>query len=356
MKAVEEALWCFANGCRVEEHSQQRLEQYAMVGTAALRQLLARSPETFQHTPEMSAVVALTGRLVDLTAQVIARNETFPETERAGFRQAAGRLAQIRVALRAKDTRTLAEISTKSEAAPAGSFLADIQTTIDQFPEVYFGLQSFSEYLPSALDFDQPSRLFKHDAFSNPDHIHFALKGTLAAGACYLLYNSIAWRGLSDSIATCMITALSTVGASRQKQILRVAGAVLGGIVLGMTSQVFLLPHMDGIGTFSLLFAAVTAISVWIGTGSPRISYAGVQTAFAFYVTHLRVFGPQTSLTVARDDVMGILLGLFAIVDDLRPHLGQGHRARPGGCVRDQHAPDCTFRSNGIHRRSSFDD
>jgi multidrug resistance protein MdtO len=80
-----------------------------------------------------------------------------------------------------------------------------------------------------------------------------------------------------------------------------------------MLSQVFLLPHMDGIAEFTLLFVVVTAASAWITTSSPRISYAGAQTAFAFYVTHLRTFGPQTSLAIARDDVFGILFGLGAM-------------------------------------------
>ncbi|MCU1262339.1 MAG: Fusaric acid resistance protein conserved region [Bryobacterales bacterium] len=313
MKAVEEALWCFANDCPVEQSPRQRLEQYAMVGTASLRQLLARSLRSSQNIAEMSATVALTGRLVDLTAHVVARNEKFPEAERPGFRQAATQLAQVRSAMRDKNTRAIAEMNTNCEGAAPGSFLADIQTTIERFPEVYFGQQPLTEFLPSALDFDRPKWLFKDDAFTSDDHIHFALKGTLAALACYFLYNSVEWRGLSSSIATCMITALSTVGSSRQKQILRVAGAVLGGLVLGMTSQILLLPNMDGIGEFTLLFAAVTATSAWIGTASPLLSYAGVQTGFAFYVTQLRVFGPQTSLVVARDDVMGILFGLFAM-------------------------------------------
>lgn len=313
IKSVEDALRCFAENCPMERRPRQQLEQYAMVGTAALRQLLARSSRRSEDIQELSAIVALTGRLVDLTAHVLATQETFPEPERPGFRQAANRLAEIRSALEAKNRRAIAEMNTKSEGAPSGSFLADIQTTIERFPEVYFGRQTFAAYLPSALDFDQPKRLFKEDAFTNVDHIHFALKGALAALTCYLLYNSVEWRGLNTSLATCMVTALTTVGSSRQKQILRVAGAILGGIVLGMTSQVFLLPHMDGIGTYTLLFAAVTAIAAWIATSSPRLSYAGVQTALAFYFTQLRVFGPQTSLTVARDDVMGILFGLLVM-------------------------------------------
>lgn len=107
-----------------------------------------------------------------------------------------------------------------------------------------------------------------------------------------------------------MVTALSTVGSSRQKQLLRVSGAILGGVGF---SQVFVLPHIDTIAEFTLLFVAVTAFASWVATESPRLSYAGVQTAFAFYITQLCGFGPQTSLALARDDVVRILFGLLSM-------------------------------------------
>jgi multidrug resistance protein MdtO len=310
MKTVEDALQCLAEGCPIDEGARRKLEQYAMTGTAALRQLLARSPQSPESIAEMSATVALTGRLVDLTAHVRASTR-FPEEERPAFRHAAERLGDIRRALQAKNARAIANMDLRCDNCAAGSFLADVQTTIERFPEVYSGLRSLAEFMPSDVDIHRPKSLFKDDAFTSSNHLQFALKGTLAAGSCYFLYNAIQWRGLSNSVATCMITALSTVGASRQKQLLRVSGAVIGGLGFGMLSQIVLLPYLNGIGEFTLLFAAVTAASAWIGTSSPRVSYAGAQTAFAFYVTHLRVFGPQTSLTVARDDVLGILFGLM---------------------------------------------
>jgi len=107
------------------------------------------------------------------------------------------------------------------------------------------------------------------------------------------------------------LTALTTVGASRQKQFLRITGAITGGIVIGMGAQVFILPYLDSIGGFTLLFIAVTIVAAWIATSSPRLSYFGVQLALAFYVINLQEFRVQTSLTVARDRVAGILLGLF---------------------------------------------
>jgi multidrug resistance protein MdtO len=46
-------------------------------------------------------------------------------------------------------------------------------------------------------------------------------------------------------------------------------------------------------------------------TSSPRLSYFGIQMALAFYLINLQEFKIQTSLEVARDRVLGVLLGLF---------------------------------------------
>jgi multidrug resistance protein MdtO len=91
---------------------------------------------------------------------------------------------------------------------------------------------------------------------------------------------------------------------------LRIAGAVVGGFGLGMGAQIFILPYLDSIAGFTVLFVPVAAISAWIATSSSRISYFGFQIAVAFFLINLSEFQIQTSLAVARDRVVGILLGL----------------------------------------------
>src|SRR6266487_905866 len=78
-----------------------------------------------------------------------------------------------------------------------------------------------------------------------------------------------------------------------------------------MGSQVFILPYLDSIGGFTLLFITVTIVAAWIATSGPRLSYFGIQLALAFYLINLQEFKIETSLIVARDRVVGILLGLF---------------------------------------------
>jgi multidrug resistance protein MdtO len=112
-------------------------------------------------------------------------------------------------------------------------------------------------------------------------------------------------------VTTCFLTALSTVGSSRQKQVLRISGALVGGFVIAMGSQVFVLPYLDSIAGFTILFVFVTAFASWFMTSSPRLSYFGVQIAVAFCLIHLNSFAIEPSLSIARDRVVGILLGLI---------------------------------------------
>jgi multidrug resistance protein MdtO len=158
---------------------------------------------------------------------------------------------------------------------------------------------------------ESSNRIFVEDAFTNPEHLRFALSGTLAAMVCYILYMGLDWPGISTSVTTCVLTALSNIGASRQKQVLRIAGAIIGGFIFGLGSQIFILPYIDSITGFTVLFAVVSAFAAYISTSSSRLSYAGLQIALAFYLINLSEFSIQLSLSVARDRAIGVLLGVF---------------------------------------------
>lgn len=181
---------------------------------------------------------------------------------------------------------------------------------VSLMPSIFSDENATDPALESFEDSPDKTRLFIPDAFSNPEHLRYVLGGTLAAMSCYVFYVALDWPGLSTSVTTCVLTALTTIGSSRQKQILRIAGFVLGGVIAGLGAQIFVLPFIDSIGGFTVLFAAMTAVAAWIGTSSSRLSYAGVQFAFAFYLIHLSDFSIQTNLTVARDRALGVLLGI----------------------------------------------
>jgi uncharacterized membrane protein YccC len=156
----------------------------------------------------------------------------------------------------------------------------------------------------------KPKSLWKPDAFTNPAHVRYALKVTFAAMICYISYTAIDWSGIHTAFITCIFVGLESTEATLYKGTLRIVGCVIGG-ALALASIVFLVPHMETIASLVVLVAAVSAIAAWVATGSERISYAGLQIAFAFFYGFFQGYAPDTDLDNVRNRVIGILFGLI---------------------------------------------
>jgi multidrug resistance protein MdtO len=192
--------------------------------------------------------------------------------------------------------------------------LIDMERTLDQ---IALAVPRYSEELSQSGAAPAEKRsLFLPDAFDNPEYVRFAIKGTLAALICYVLFIGFDYPGIYTSVITCFVVSLSTIGASNQIGILRFGGAAVGGL-MGLIALVYLLPNVESIGGFWLVFGAGTAVAAWVTFGTPRISYAGIQLGFAFYKGVLQGFGPASSATIIRDRLIGIFFGLmvFGIVE-----------------------------------------
>ena len=311
---VEEILDGYSVDRPMDENARKGIIRQSLLGTSRLRRLLQRASYSPQYAERMAAVVVLTGRLVDLTANLTYLDIHLSNDEdRKRIRTLANSLASIRADL--LNGKIPALIALNSEVGTVGSvpLLREIQRTVSMISEVFAHSQTLSSYAPTQVSTDTPWTVLVPDAFSNPEHTRFALKGCLAASLCYITYNAIDWPGISTAITTCLLTALTTIGSSRQKQVLRFAGAILGGVILGMGAQIFILPSFDSIWEFTLLYIVVTILAGWIATSGPRLSYCGAQTAVAFCLLNLQEFKMQTSLAVARDRVAGIFLGLIVM-------------------------------------------
>lgn len=155
----------------------------------------------------------------------------------------------------------------------------------------------------------KPKSLFVLDAFTNPAHVHFALKVTFAAMFCYVVYEAIDWSGIHTALITCTFIALESTDATLYKGTLRIVGCVIGGL-LALFTIVFLMPHMETIASLVIVVACAAAIAGWVATGSERVSYAGLQMAFAFFYSVFQGYAPDTDLDNVRNRVVGILFGL----------------------------------------------
>ena len=206
------------------------------------------------------------------------------------------------------------EMASGSTTQPPPDFLPEQQPVISAILNTLSRVHvAFGQKTQSAIPEARPYRqAFVADAFSNPAHWQFALKTTMAVMLSYAIYSLLDWPGLRTAIVTCFFVALANLGETVHKLILRLGGAVIGGVIAGLCI-VFLLPHLTDIGQLCLLIGVVSLAAAWVATSSELISYAGMQIAFAFFLGVLQGYAPANDLTVLRDRIVGILLGNIII-------------------------------------------
>ena len=187
--------------------------------------------------------------------------------------------------------------------SPWAQLWADLRDTLAAFAQ-----PPPSEPRPTTLETSPQSGFFLADAFTNPQYVHYALKTTAAAMFCYVLYSLLDWPGIHTCFITCYIVALGTTAETVEKLSLRILGCLVGAAI-GLAAIVYVTPSLTSIGTLMAIVFLGAWASAWIAVGSPRISYAGFQIAFAFFLCVIQGSSPAFDLTIARDRVIGILLG-----------------------------------------------
>jgi multidrug resistance protein MdtO len=139
-------------------------------------------------------------------------------------------------------------------------------------------------------------------------NVQFALKGALAIMSAYLIYTGFGYPEIATAVTTCFFVSLGSLGESVQKLTLRIAGALVGGVAAGLCIA-FVRPSMQDVGQLSLLIGAGAGVCAWVATSSVRLSYMGLQMAFAFFLGILQDYAPPSHFKVLWDRVIGILLG-----------------------------------------------
>jgi multidrug resistance protein MdtO len=213
----------------------------------------------------------------------------------------------------------------------AAIVVGDIENAIVHFAD--------TESLPSEAEFEtrktatetgKKEGFFLEDAFTNPEHVYYALKTTGAAMFCYVLYSLLDWPGIHTCFLTCYIVSLSSTAETVEKLVLRISGC-LAGAAVGYGVMIFLVPDLTSIGALMIVVFIGALAAAYVAAGSPRISYAGFQMAFAFFLCVIQGPSPAFDLTTARDRVIGILIGnlvAFLVATNFVP-ISVGRRIDP---------------------------
>ncbi len=116
---------------------------------------------------------------------------------------------------------------------------------------------------------------------THADSLQFGIKFSLGAILCTLIVESLDWPDINTAIPTCLVAAQTSLGADYRLSLLRLSGAVLGGLCAYFYVLVFQ-SQLDTIAGFVIATIPVWALAAWISSGSERIAYMGRQLGFSF--------------------------------------------------------------------------
>ncbi len=288
-----------------------QLARSAVKGVDDLFGLLANANYGAAFRDLLATVIALTRQLIELGSNLAESAPILSSDDQERSRAIAQHLASVRSSLARPECPEWIDLSHTSYAS--NPVLVEIERTTcliaQSFCSETFRIHWSSPAAPPAVSISQ----FVADALRNTEHIKIAIRGTLSALLCYLFYMSTGWTGLVSSLLTCTLTARRLTGAGRQRQTLRFAGFIIGAGVIGLGTEVFILPQLNTLPEFALLFASVVWMGSWIATSGPRIAFVGFQIVLSYSLVNLNRFTLNTSLVPSRDAVLGIVLGIVAM-------------------------------------------
>ena len=288
-----------------------QLARSAAKGVDDLCGILAASGYGAAFRDLLATVIALTRQLTELGANLAEAAPTLSFEDQERCRAIARILGSVRSNLARMQCPEWIDLPLTSHAS--NPILIEIERTTGLIAQSLCSETFRIPWRAPATAPTKPISEFVADALRNTEHFKFALRGTLSALLCYLFYMSTGWMGLVSSTLTCTLTARRLTGGGRQRQTLRFAGFIIGAGVIGLGTEVFILPQLNTLAEFALLFASVVWIGSWIATSGPRIAFVGFQIVLSYSLVNLNKFTINTSLVPARDAVLGIVLGIVAM-------------------------------------------
>jgi multidrug resistance protein MdtO len=289
-----------------------QLGRSATKGVDELRNHLTESSYEAGFRDLLATVIALTRQLVDLASNLAESAPYMSVEDQERCETTARNLGSICSSLARKERPQWIDLPFRHYAS--NPLVIEIERTTDLIAQSCSDESLHVHWRSPAAAATASQSGPATPAVPSKERIKFAARGALSAFACYLFYMSTGWMDLAASaILTCTLTARPLTGASRYRQNLRFTGFILGAGVFGLGAEVFILPQLDTLAQYALLYASVVWIGAWIATSGPRIGFSGFQIILAYNLVNLNRFTINTSLVPSRDSVLGIVLGVMAM-------------------------------------------
>jgi uncharacterized membrane protein YccC len=146
----------------------------------------------------------------------------------------------------------------------------------------------------------------------DPARLLHAVKVALVIESALWLWMVFHLPSGMQGMVSALIIAQRTVGATLLKARLRLLGTICGGTI-GILLASFAIPGVTSLGVFCLLTAPVLFASGWLNDGSPRWSYFGFQTGFAFILTLVAGSSPVPDALAPVLRLCGVLVGVVVV-------------------------------------------
>ena len=141
--------------------------------------------------------------------------------------------------------------------------------------------------------------------------MRYSAKLGLAATLGYVVGVASNRSELGVIVWTTMIAGLRTYGATVRKMILRIVGAVIGGLLV-LACMIMVSPNFESIAPFLVAFFVVLFMCAYVGLSSGRLAYAGQQAGVSFVVAYYTL-SPSADVYAPLWRVWGIFLGLIIV-------------------------------------------
>src|SRR5260370_6075120 len=201
-----------------ETESENQVARLAILGTSRMRQDLLRCNDSSEVKQQIGATIAMVGRLIDLAANLAQFRTEMSSADPHRLESLATRIETLSDDLIRKEIPDHPSAAVEAAAAANVPILGEMESTVSLISQFLAGFASPTGYLPPPERQQPAKQLLVPDALSNPAYLRFAIRGGLAASLCYLIYNLIAWKGISTAVTPCLLTALTTLRARRQHQ------------------------------------------------------------------------------------------------------------------------------------------